>query len=80
MSFPTVHRVGAESFPSIYTAALHLLTIRRANPGDIIIMMRGRIELARGEVSALASLAVSSSDRGRPPSLMRYNHEEKMAS
>ena len=78
MSFPRVHRVS-ESFPSIFVAARYLLNNHLANPGDVVIAMRGTREICRGEVSALAELAVAPGDKGAPPPwLTRYNREEKI--
>ena len=81
MSFPHIHRVAAESFRDIYIPARYLLANSHANPGDVIVMLRGTREIARGEVTALASLAVSANDKGKPPPwLTRYTREKELAS
>lgn len=78
---PRIHRCSSESFPSIYTAAKYLLVNGHANSGDVVVMLRGTMEIARGEVSKLAELAVAPGDKGAPPPWMtRYNRkEEKVA-
>ena len=53
--FPTIHRVSAESFRDIHAAARHLIATHRARPGDVVVMLRGKMETARGIVGLLAN-------------------------
>ncbi len=73
-AFTHIHRVAAESFPNIFVVAKYLLVNGHANPGDVVVMMRGTREIARGEVTALASLAVSPSDKGKPPPWLTHRY------
>ena len=53
--FPVIHRVSAESFRDIQAAARHLIATHRASPGDVVVMLRGKMETAGGIVGLLAN-------------------------
>ncbi len=77
MTFPKVHRVSTEGFRDIFIAARYLLLNHVAHRGDVVVMLRGTRQIARGEVAALASLAIDPADLGAPPAWM--SHHKKVA-